>query len=72
MTWRDAARLLWPQTVLGMAGSLVLVAAGGTAWLWGAPFLLPLLLAIPSASPPPLRRCRPGCGRGGSAPRPRS
>ncbi|MBC9179391.1 glucans biosynthesis glucosyltransferase MdoH [Pseudoroseomonas ludipueritiae] len=47
VAWRDAARLLWPQTVLGAAGSLLLLAAGGTAWLWGAPFLLPLLLAIP-------------------------
>ena len=47
VTWRDAARLLWPQTALGAGGSLALAAAGGTAWLWGAPFLLPLLLAIP-------------------------
>lgn len=47
VTWRDAARLLWPQTALGVAGSLALATAGGTAWLWGAPFLLPLLLAIP-------------------------
>jgi membrane glycosyltransferase len=45
--WRDAARLLWPQTALGAAGLPALAAAGGTAWLWGLPFLLPLLLAVP-------------------------
>ncbi|MDB5370678.1 MAG: glucans biosynthesis glucosyltransferase MdoH, partial [Roseomonas sp.] len=47
VAWRDAARLLWPQTLLGAAGLGALLAAGGTAWLWGAPVLLPLLLAIP-------------------------
>ncbi|WP_237182858.1 glucans biosynthesis glucosyltransferase MdoH [Roseomonas marmotae] len=47
VAWRDAARLLWPQTVLGAAGMAMLLARGGTAPLWGAPFLLPLLLAIP-------------------------
>ena len=45
--WRDAARLLWPHSLLGLLGLAALVAAGGTAWAWGAPFLLPLLGAIP-------------------------
>jgi membrane glycosyltransferase len=45
--WRDAARLLWPQTLLGLGGMAVLLAAGGIAWAWGAPFLLPLVLAVP-------------------------
>jgi membrane glycosyltransferase len=47
VAWRDAARLLWPQTLLGAAGMGALLAAGGTAPLWGAPVLMPLLLAIP-------------------------
>jgi membrane glycosyltransferase len=47
VSWRDAARILWPQTLLGLAGVAALAAAGGTALFWGAPFLLPLLLAIP-------------------------
>ena len=45
--WRDAARLLWPHTLLGLLGMVGLLAAGGTAWAWGAPFLLPLVGAIP-------------------------
>lgn len=53
--WRDAARLFWLPTLLGAAGLAALLAAGGTAWAWGLPFLAPLLLAIPfavlSASP---------------------
>jgi membrane glycosyltransferase len=47
VSWPDAARLLWPQTVLGMAGLLALATAGGTAWIWAAPVIGPLLLAIP-------------------------
>jgi len=47
VAWADAARLLWPQTLLGAAGMSALLLAGGTASLWGAPILLPLLLAIP-------------------------
>ena len=46
--WRDAARLLWPQTLLGAAGLALLLPAGGTAWAWALPFLLPLLLAVPA------------------------
>ena len=45
--WRDAARLLWPHTSLGLLGMAGLFAVGGTAWAWGAPFLLPLAGAIP-------------------------
>lgn len=47
VAWADATRLLWPQTVLGGASMSALLLAGGTAPLWGAPILLPLLLAIP-------------------------
>ncbi len=47
VAWGDAARLLWPQTLLGAVGLVLLVRSGGTAILWGAPVLLPLLLAIP-------------------------
>ncbi|MDJ0387902.1 glucans biosynthesis glucosyltransferase MdoH [Roseomonas sp. E05] len=45
--WRDAARLLWPHTLLGLLGLAGVLAAGGTAWAWAAPFLLPLAGAIP-------------------------
>lgn len=44
VAWRDAARLLWPQTLLGALGLALLPPH---AWVWGAPVLLPLLLAIP-------------------------
>jgi membrane glycosyltransferase len=44
VAWADAARLLWPQTLLGLAGFALLPAP---AWIWGAPVLLPLLLAVP-------------------------
>jgi membrane glycosyltransferase len=47
VAWGDAARLLWPQTLLGVVGLAALLLAGGTAALWGVPFLLPLLLAVP-------------------------
>ncbi|WP_241665231.1 glucans biosynthesis glucosyltransferase MdoH [Teichococcus oryzae] len=47
--WRDAARLLWPQAVLGGLSLAGLLAGGGTAWLWGLPVVLPLLLGIPFA-----------------------
>ena len=44
VAWRDSARLLWPQTLVGAAGFAILPPP---AWVWGMPFLLPLLLAIP-------------------------
>lgn len=47
VAWRDAARLLWPQTLLGAACMAALLSAGGTAWAWGLPVLAPLLLAVP-------------------------
>ncbi|WP_419895806.1 glucans biosynthesis glucosyltransferase MdoH [Roseomonas sp. USHLN139] len=49
LAWRDAARLLWPETLLGVAGLGALALAGGTAWAWGLPFLAPLVLAVPFA-----------------------
>lgn len=47
VAWADAARLLWPQTLLGAGSLAALIIAGGAAPLWGAPFVLPLLVAIP-------------------------
>ncbi len=47
--WRDAARLLWPQAVLGAVTLGGLASAGGSAWLWGLPVAGPLLLGIPFA-----------------------
>ena len=47
ISWQDAARLLWPHSLLGLLGLAGLLAAGGSAWAWGAPFLLPLLAAVP-------------------------
>ncbi len=45
--WGDAARLLWPHTAVGLGCAAALAGASGTAPLWGAPFLLGLLLAVP-------------------------
>ncbi|WP_245906478.1 glucans biosynthesis glucosyltransferase MdoH [Teichococcus aestuarii] len=47
--WADAARLLRAPTALGVALMAALLAAGGTAWIWGLPFLGPLVLGIPFA-----------------------
>ncbi|MFC3127038.1 glucans biosynthesis glucosyltransferase MdoH [Pseudoroseomonas globiformis] len=47
--WADAARLLWPQAAVGAVTLGGLALAGGTAWLWGLPVWLPLLLGIPFA-----------------------
>ncbi|WP_245870412.1 glucans biosynthesis glucosyltransferase MdoH [Teichococcus rhizosphaerae] len=47
--WADAARLLRAPTLLGAVLMAALVAAGGTAWAWGLPFVAPLLLGIPFA-----------------------
>ncbi len=45
--WSEAARLLWPQTALGVAAFACFSRAGWTAVLWGAPFTLGLVLAVP-------------------------
>jgi len=50
LTWGDAARGLWPQTVfgLGLLAAIVDFAGWGTV-VWAAPILLGLTLAIPFA-----------------------
>jgi membrane glycosyltransferase len=47
VSWSEAARLLWPQTVLGFVVFACFARAGWTAVIWAAPFALGLLLAIP-------------------------
>ncbi|MCL5779174.1 glucans biosynthesis glucosyltransferase MdoH [Limibaculum sp. FT325] len=50
LSWADAARGLWPQTLFG-AGlfALILVYAGPGVVVWAAPMLTGLMLAIPFA-----------------------
>jgi membrane glycosyltransferase len=45
----DAARELWPQTLVGATVALLLLALSPSALLWAAPILAGLLLAIPFA-----------------------
>lgn len=45
--WGEAARLLWPHTLFGLALTLLLALTAPAALPWALPFLLPLLLAIP-------------------------
>ncbi|MGG5811026.1 glucans biosynthesis glucosyltransferase MdoH [Falsiroseomonas sp. CW058] len=45
--WRDAARLLWPHTLVGVALTLVFAAASLPALLLALPFTLGMVLAIP-------------------------
>ncbi len=45
--WSEAARLFWPQTVLGIALLAAFAAAGWTALLWAVPFLGGAAVAIP-------------------------
>ena len=47
VSWSEAARLLWPQTLLGGAVFACFAQAGWTAVIWAAPFALGLPLAIP-------------------------
>jgi membrane glycosyltransferase len=47
VTWPEATRLLWPQTILGLLVFGGFAQSGWTAVLWGAPFAMGLLLAIP-------------------------
>ena len=47
VTWGEAIRLLWPQTVLGGLAFACFAAAGWTAALWALPFAGGLLAAIP-------------------------
>ena len=47
VTWGEAARLLWPQTGLGLLAFAGFAAAGWTATLWALPLAGGLLAAIP-------------------------
>ncbi len=47
VSWTEAARLLWPQTLLGCAVFACFAHAGWTAVVWACPFALGLPLAIP-------------------------
>ena len=47
VTWGEAARLLWPQTGLGVLVFAGFAAAGWTATLWALPLAGGLLVAIP-------------------------
>lgn len=49
LTFGEAARWLWPQTLLGLLFSVGLAAAAPQALPWAGPMVLGLLLAIPFA-----------------------
>ena len=49
LEWREAARVLWPQTVAGLALTLWLAILVPWALIFGAPMLIALCLAIPIA-----------------------
>ena len=49
VTWREAARALWPQTVFGIALHTALFATGPQLLPWALPYTLGYLLAIPFA-----------------------
>ncbi len=47
VAWGDAARLFWPETVLGLVLTAALAATSWSALLFGLPFLAGLVLAVP-------------------------
>jgi len=47
VSWFEAARLLWPQTMLGFALFGCVARAGWAATIWATPFAIGLPLAIP-------------------------
>ena len=47
VAWSEAARLLWPQTLLGVLVFACFAKAGTMAVLWASPFAGGLLVAIP-------------------------
>ncbi|WP_338664152.1 glucans biosynthesis glucosyltransferase MdoH [Pararoseomonas sp. SCSIO 73927] len=47
VAWADAARLLWPHTLVGVGCAAVLAGVSGTAPLLALPFLAGLVLAVP-------------------------
>jgi membrane glycosyltransferase len=49
MEWREALRLGWPHTLLGIAVFAMFACAGARAVLWAVPFAGGLLVAVPFA-----------------------
>lgn len=50
LSWGDAARGLWPQTLFGIAfGTAIVIGAGWGTLLWASPMVAGLTLAIPFA-----------------------
>lgn len=49
VSWREAARLCWPHTLLGVVVFAAFACAGPRAVLWALPFAGGLLVAIPFA-----------------------
>ncbi|MEO0774239.1 MAG: glucans biosynthesis glucosyltransferase MdoH [Pseudomonadota bacterium] len=49
LTWGEAARVLWPQTVTGIALTVWLAYFVPFALIFGAPMLIALILAVPIA-----------------------
>lgn len=47
VSWAEAARLLWPHTLLGVVVHAAFASAGMTALLWALPFTGGLLLSVP-------------------------
>ncbi len=47
VSWREAARIMWPQTALGLALTAAVASAAPGALPWAAPVLAGLTLAIP-------------------------
>jgi len=59
----DALRGLWPQTLLGLAGTALLVAWAPALLPWAAPLLVSLILAAPFAWATALPTLGQGCVR---------
>ncbi|MEO1000758.1 MAG: glucans biosynthesis glucosyltransferase MdoH, partial [Pseudomonadota bacterium] len=49
LSWGDAFRGLWPQTVFGAALGLAILSGAPGAWPWAAPVLAGLIFSIPFA-----------------------
>ncbi len=47
VSWAEATRLLWPQTLLGLVVFACFARAGWTAVMWASPFAIGLIVAIP-------------------------
>ena len=49
LSWREAARILWPHTLLGIAGAGAFAAVSNAAFWWSLPLMLGPMLSIPLA-----------------------